>query len=79
VLQFYGVVVPFKIDSRSSIRSVSKRDGRTLDHRTLEEIRRMAVQRVWDGERPNEATPQTDEMYSGCRDRDRITGLSGPG
>ena len=26
----------------------------------------------------NEATPQTDEMYSGCRDRDRITGLSGP-
>jgi predicted ATPase len=27
----------------------------------------------------NEATPQTDEMYSGCRDRDRITGLSGPG
>ncbi len=30
-----------------------KRDGRTLDHRTLEEIRRMAVQRVWDGERPS--------------------------
>jgi hypothetical protein len=28
---------------------------------------------------PSEATPQTDEMYSGCRDRDRITGLSGPG
>jgi transposase len=28
-----------------------KRDGRTLDHKTLEEIRRMAVQRVWDGER----------------------------
>jgi hypothetical protein len=25
----------------------------TLDHRTLEEIRRMAVQRVWDGERPS--------------------------
>jgi hypothetical protein len=23
-----------------------KRDGRTLDHRTLEEIRRMAVERV---------------------------------
>jgi len=31
-----------------------KRDGRTLDHKTLEEIRRMAVQRVWDGERPSE-------------------------
>jgi transposase len=30
-----------------------KRDGRTLDHKTLEEIRRMAVQRVWDGERPS--------------------------
>jgi transposase len=29
-----------------------KRDGRTLDHKTLEEIRRMAVQRVWEGERP---------------------------
>jgi transposase len=30
-----------------------KRDGRTLDHKTLEEIRRMAVQRVWDGEKPS--------------------------
>jgi hypothetical protein len=27
-----------------------KRDGRTLDHKTLEEIRRMAVQRVREGE-----------------------------
>jgi transposase len=33
--------------------SFMKRDGRTLDHKTLEEIRRMAVQRVWDGERPS--------------------------
>ena len=30
-----------------------KRDGRKLDHKTLEEIRRMAVQRVWDGEKPS--------------------------
>jgi transposase len=30
-----------------------KRDGRTLDHQTLEEIRRMAVQRVWEGEKPS--------------------------
>jgi transposase len=30
-----------------------KRDGRTLDHKTLEEIRRMAVQRVWAGEKPS--------------------------
>jgi transposase len=30
-----------------------KRDGRTLDHKTLEEIRQMAVQRVWDGEKPS--------------------------
>jgi transposase len=30
-----------------------KRDGRTLDHRTLEEIRRMAVQRVREGEDPS--------------------------
>jgi transposase len=33
--------------------SSMKRDGRTLDHKTLEEIRRMAVQRVWEGERPS--------------------------
>jgi transposase len=33
--------------------SSMKRDGRTLDHRTLEEIRRMAVQRVWEGEKPS--------------------------
>src|ERR1700694_440773 len=30
-----------------------KRDGRTLDHNTLEEIRMMAAQRVWEGERPS--------------------------
>src|SRR6266542_2288801 len=36
-----------------SYESFMKRDGRTLDHKTLEEIRRMAVQRVWEGERPS--------------------------
>lgn len=30
-----------------------KRDGRTMDHRTLEEIRKMAVERVREGERPS--------------------------
>ena len=30
-----------------------KRDGRTLDHATLETIRLMAVERVRDGERPS--------------------------
>jgi len=30
-----------------------KRDGRTLDHKTLEEIRRMAVARVQEGEKPS--------------------------
>src|SRR6202042_1778455 len=30
-----------------------KRDGRLLDHRTLEAIRLMAVERVRDGERPS--------------------------
>lgn len=30
-----------------------KRDGRRLDHRTLEEIRKMAVERVREGERPS--------------------------
>jgi transposase len=29
-----------------------KRDGRKMDHRTLEEIRKMAVERVRDGEKP---------------------------
>jgi transposase len=30
-----------------------KRDGRTLDHATLETIRTMAVERVREGERPS--------------------------
>jgi hypothetical protein len=30
-------------------------------------------------EMPNEATPQTDEMYSSCPDRGRLKGLSGSG
>jgi hypothetical protein len=34
---------------------------------------------VIEDELANEATPQTDEMYSGCRDRDRLKGLSGSG
>jgi len=29
-----------------------KRDGRTFDHRTLEEIRLMAIERVREGEAP---------------------------
>ncbi len=40
-----------------------KRDGRTLDHRTLEEIRRMAVQRVREGERPSTVVA----AYGFCR------------
>ena len=36
------------------IGSVMKRDGRTLDHGTLETIRKMAVERVREGERPSE-------------------------
>ena len=31
----------------------AKRDGRKLDHKTLEEIRLMAVERVRDGEKPS--------------------------
>src|SRR4051794_41313884 len=31
-----------------------KRDGRTLDHKTLEEIRLMAVERVREGAKPSE-------------------------
>jgi hypothetical protein len=30
-----------------------KRDGRTLDHGTLEEIRKVAVEQVREGERPS--------------------------
>ena len=33
--------------------SCMKRDGRKMDHRTLEEIRKMAVERVREGERPS--------------------------
>src|SRR5215813_15070020 len=40
-----------------------RRDGRKLDHKTLEEIRRMAVQRVWEGEDPGEVV----ESYGFCR------------
>lgn len=36
-----------------SVGPCMKRDGRTLDHQTLEEIRRMAVQRVREGEKPS--------------------------
>lgn len=36
-----------------SVEELMKRDGRTLDHKTLEEIRRMAVQRVREGEKPS--------------------------
>jgi transposase len=35
------------------IRSAMTRDGRTLDHATLETIRTMAVERVREGERPS--------------------------
>ncbi len=36
-----------------TVKADMKRDGRTLDHKTLEEMRRMAVQRVREGERPS--------------------------
>lgn len=36
------------------MRYIMKRDGRTLDHGTLETIRKMAVERVREGERPSE-------------------------
>src|SRR3990167_2219168 len=35
------------------IRPRMKRDGRKLDHRTLEEIRKMAVERVREDEKPS--------------------------
>jgi hypothetical protein len=44
------------------VSSCMKRDGRTLDHQTLETIRLMAIERVREGERPSEAI----EAY-GCR------------
>jgi len=36
------------------VESIMKRDGRVLDHKTLEEIRLMAVQRVREGQDPSE-------------------------
>ena len=35
-----------------SINKQMKRDGRTLGHETLEEMRKLAVQRMNEGERP---------------------------
>jgi len=40
-----------------------KIDGRTLNHDTLETIRRMAVQRVKEGEKPSEVI----KSYGFCR------------
>ena len=40
-----------------------RRDGRKLDHKTLQEIRRMAVERVWEGEDPSEVIAS----YGFCR------------
>ena len=37
----------------ASITLCMKRDGRKMDHRTLEEIRKMAVERVREGEKPS--------------------------
>jgi transposase len=39
------------------------RDGRTLDHKTLETIRRMAVERVQEGEAPSAVVAS----YGFCR------------
>jgi transposase len=36
------------------IEACMKRDGRKMDHRTLEEIRKMAVERVREGEKPSD-------------------------
>ncbi len=57
-----------------------KRDGRTLDHKTLEEMRRMAVQRVREGERPAAVMASLGlhrtMIYSGStRRRDMAAGL----
>jgi transposase len=41
-----------ELSQRASIRSDMKRDGRTLDHATLETIRLMAIERVREGEAP---------------------------
>lgn len=40
-----------------------RRDGRKIDHKTLEEIRRMGVERVWEGEDPSEVIAS----YGFCR------------
>jgi len=37
-----------------TIEACMKRDGRKMDHRTLEEIRKMAVERVREGEKPSD-------------------------
>src|ERR1700759_2105569 len=41
------------LDNRSCYGCGMIRDGRKLDHKTLEEIRRMAIERVREGETPS--------------------------
>src|ERR1700756_5181969 len=41
------------MSTRFDVSRIMIRDGRTLDHKTLEEIRRMAVERVREGEEPS--------------------------
>jgi len=45
--------IPIVQDGGQCYSGSMKRDGRLLDHRTLETIRLMAVERVLDGERPS--------------------------
>src|SRR5215470_13663080 len=44
------------------------RDGRTLDHKTLETIRRMAVERVQEGEAPSAVVAS----YGFCRTTTKV-------
>jgi hypothetical protein len=44
------------LSRRSCYENGMKRDGRSFDHRTLEAIRLMAVERVRDGESPETVT-----------------------
>jgi transposase len=56
-----------------------KRDGRTLDHKTLEEIRLMAVERVRDGEKPSTVMAAYGFSRTTIYKWLRVSSLSGKG
>jgi hypothetical protein len=82
ILVFHGLgeahhrVVPEELPYWLSVASFARLLEQVLELRNTIDTRIIIT---FDDGNANEAAPQTDEMYSGIRDRDRLTGLSGSG